>query len=100
MSDSEILVSKKLKSILNVRAKLLSATRIWFNQQSFTEVQGPTLIPGIGDWPGYFEVNYFGKKAYLAQGLQPYTDFLWRHWEKFTPLLLPIEQKKCVLFGI
>jgi asparaginyl-tRNA synthetase len=75
MSSSNNSRSEKLKSILKVRAKVLNATRIWFNQQNFTEVHGPTIIPATGEWPGYFEVKYFDKKAYLTQGLQPYADF-------------------------
>ena len=75
MSSSHTLQSEKLKSILKIRAKVLDATRMWFRQQDFTEVHGPTIIPAAGDWPGYFEVKYFGKKAYLTQGLQPYADF-------------------------
>ena len=75
MSDIHNLQSEKLKSILKVRAKVLDATRMWFSKQNFTEVHGPTIIPAAGDWPGYFEVKYFDKKAYLTQGLQPYADF-------------------------
>ena len=75
MSRSHNSRSEKLKSILKVRAKVLNATRIWFSQQNFTEVHGPTIIPAAGEWPGYFEVKYFDKKAYLTQGLQPYADF-------------------------
>ena len=59
---------------MKVRAKILNATRRWFNQQGYIEVHGPTLIPAVGEWPGYFEVKYFDKKAYLSQGLQPYAD--------------------------
>jgi asparaginyl-tRNA synthetase len=47
---------------------------MWLNQQGFTEIQGPTLIPATGEWAGHLEVDYFGKRAYLAQGLQPYAD--------------------------
>jgi len=75
MSGIHNLRSENLKSILKVRAKVLDATRMWFSQQDFTEVHGPTIIPAAGDWPGYFEVKYFDKKAYLTQGLQPYADF-------------------------
>lgn len=57
---------------MKVRAKILNATRNWLNQQGFTEVQGPTMIPAVGEWPNHFEIKYFDKKAYLAQGLQPY----------------------------
>ena len=59
---------------MKVRAKVLDATRKWFNGQGYTEVHGPTIIPAVGEWPSHFEVRYFDKKAYLTQGLQPYTD--------------------------
>ncbi len=59
---------------MKVRAKLLDAARSWFNRNDYTEVHGPTIIPAVGDWPGSFEVKYFDKKAYLTQGLQPYSD--------------------------
>jgi asparaginyl-tRNA synthetase len=59
---------------MKIRAKLLDAARQWFNQHDYVEVQGPTIIPATGDWPGSFEIKYFDKKAYLTQGLQPYAD--------------------------
>jgi asparaginyl-tRNA synthetase len=30
------------------------------------------ILPAVGELPDSFEVKYFDKKAYLAQGLQPY----------------------------
>lgn len=66
--------SEKSRAVLKVRAKLLDAARGWFNRHDYTEVHGPTIIPAAGDWPGFFEVKYFDKKAYLTQGLQPYAD--------------------------
>jgi asparaginyl-tRNA synthetase len=67
--------SEKNRAIMKIRAKLLDAARCWLNKHDYTEVHGPTIIPVVGDWPGYFEVKYFDKKAYLAQGLQPYANF-------------------------
>jgi asparaginyl-tRNA synthetase len=67
---------EKIKAILKIRAQVLSAAREWFDQQCYVEVQGPTIIPAVGNWSGYFEVKYFDKKAYLAQGLQPYANAL------------------------
>jgi asparaginyl-tRNA synthetase len=69
-------------AILKVRAKILQAARCWLDQGGYLEVQGPTLVPAVGDWPSYFEVKYFGKKAYLAQGLQPYVDSFVEGFEK------------------
>ena len=66
--------SEKNRAVLKIRAKLLDAARCWLNQHDYIEVHGPTIIPAVGNWPGYFEVKYFDKKAYLTQGLQPYTN--------------------------
>jgi asparaginyl-tRNA synthetase len=66
--------SEKIRAVLKIRAQVLSEAREWFDQHGYVEVQGPTIIPAVGDWPGSFEVKYFDKKAYLTQGLQPYAN--------------------------
>jgi asparaginyl-tRNA synthetase len=66
--------SGKNRAILKIRAKLLDAARQWLNQHDYIEVHGPTIVPAVGDWPGFFVVKYFDKKAYLTQGLQPYAN--------------------------
>jgi asparaginyl-tRNA synthetase len=68
------LQNEKIVAMLKIRAKLLHAARCWFNQNDYVEVHGPLIIPAGGDWPGSFRVKYFDKKAYLAQGLQPYVN--------------------------
>ena len=65
---------QKTRAILKIRATALAACRSWLNSQDFTEVQGPVLLPAVGERPRSFEVNYFGKKAFLSEGLQPYSD--------------------------
>jgi asparaginyl-tRNA synthetase len=74
MLDDINFQNEKTVAILKIRAKLLHAARGWFNQNDYVEVQGPTIIPAVGDWPDFFEVKYFDKKAYLVQGLQPYAN--------------------------
>jgi asparaginyl-tRNA synthetase len=66
------MLDEKAVKVLKIRASLLDAARCWLNHNDYTEVQGPTIIPAVGDWPGSFEIKYFDRKAYLAQGLQPY----------------------------
>lgn len=66
--------NEKTLAILKIRAKLLRAARSWLDQNGYVEVNGPTIVPVVGDWPGYFEVKYFDRKAYLTQGLQPYSN--------------------------
>jgi asparaginyl-tRNA synthetase len=66
------MLDEKTIKVLKIRAKALDAARCWFNLNDYVEVHGPTIIPAVGDWPCSFEIKYFDKKAYLAQGLQPY----------------------------
>lgn len=54
--------NEKIIAIIKIRAKLLQAARCWLNQNDYVEVQGPTIIPAVGDWPGYFEVKYFDNR--------------------------------------
>ena len=67
-------INEKTVAVIKIRAKVLQAARCWLDKNGYLEVHGPTLVPAVGNWPGYFEVKYFDKKAYLAQGLQPYAD--------------------------
>ena len=53
---------------------MLEAARFWLTEQGFTEVHGPMLLPGFDERPLNFKVDYFGQSAYLAGGLQPYSD--------------------------
>jgi asparaginyl-tRNA synthetase len=69
---------EKKEAVLKVRAKVLEAARSWLNLNSYVEVQGPTLVPALSETPFSFEVRYFSEKAYLNQGLQPYSDFFVR----------------------
>jgi len=66
--------SEEFRAMLKIRAHVLNEARKWFDKHGYIEVQGPSIIPAVGDRPGSFEVKYFDKKAYLAQGLQPYAN--------------------------
>ena len=74
--------SQRSKATLKVRAKMLDAARSWLNGQGFVEVQGPMLLPAVGDRPHNFQVNYFGKSAFLSGGLQPYSDVFMEMFQK------------------
>jgi len=82
MSSHRCFFTDRKIAILKVRAKILQAARCWLDQSGYLEVQGPTLVPAVADWPSHFEVKYFGKKAFLAQGLQPYADLFVEGLEK------------------
>jgi len=73
---SNPLWTERKRATIKIRAKILDAARSWFKRHNYVEVQGPILVPAIGDWPSYFEVKYFDRKAYLAQGLHAYAEVL------------------------
>jgi asparaginyl-tRNA synthetase len=66
--------SQRDTAVLKVRAKMLEASRSWSNEHGFVEVQGPVILPAVGERPNSFRLNYFGKDAFLSGGLQPYSD--------------------------
>src|SRR5215467_3379860 len=69
--------SDKLRSMLKVRAILLSTARAWFQSHDFTEVQVPTLTSAaVEGGATLFEVKYFDEKAYLTQSWQLYAEAL------------------------
>lgn len=67
------LQKEQSKAIIKIRAKILQTFRNWLNTQDFIEVQGPILIPAVGERTG-FKVKYYDKTVSLSGGLQPYTD--------------------------
>ncbi len=76
MSVGGNLWGERKKAAIRIRAKILAAIRSWFKKHDYVEVQGPIIIPAIGNWSNYVEVKYPGKKAYLGHGLQPYANIL------------------------
>ncbi len=69
--------SDKMRSILRVRAVVLSAVRQWFENHGFTEVHVPTLTSAaVEGGATLFEVKYFDQKAYLTQSWQLYAEAL------------------------
>ena len=67
--------SDKMRAILQVRSKFLSAARKWFDSHGYTEVQVPTLITAaVEGGSTLFEVKYFEEKAYLTQSWQLYAE--------------------------
>ena len=69
--------SDKMRSILRVRAVVLSAVREWFDEHGFTEVHVPSLTSAaVEGGATLFEVKYFDQKAYLTQSWQLYAEAL------------------------
>src|SRR3989449_6558203 len=69
--------SDKMRSILRVRAVVLSAVREWFDGHGFAEVHVPSLTSAaVEGGATLFEVKYFDQKAYLTQSWQLYAEAL------------------------
>ncbi len=64
---------QKLNAIMSVRENIIDSARQWLKENGFRELQ-PPILTGLTQEGGakLFEVNYFGKKAYLSQSWQLY----------------------------
>jgi len=67
--------SRKMTAILKLRSTVVGALHEYFRSKGFYEFQSPIIIPGgAEEGPTMFELNYFGKKMYLAQTWQLYAE--------------------------
>ena len=67
--------SKKMQTILRVRALLAEEARRWLKDHEYLEVQVPTLVSAaVEGGSTLFEVKYFDEKAYLTQSWQLYAE--------------------------
>lgn len=67
--------SQKMTSILKIRSTVIWALHEYFRSKGFYEFHSPIIIPGgAEEGPTMFELNYFGKKMYLAQTWQLYAE--------------------------
>lgn len=67
--------SRKMTTIMKIRSSIIGALHEYFRGKGFYEFQSPIIIPGGAEYgPTMFEVDYFGKKMYLAQTWQLYAE--------------------------
>jgi len=67
--------SKKMQTILRVRALLIEESRHWLKDHEYLEVQVPILVSAaVEGGSTLFEVKYFDEKAYLTQSWQLYAE--------------------------
>jgi len=67
--------SRKLTSVLKIRSTVFGAIHEFFRNKGFYEFHSPIIIPsGAEEGPTLFEINYYGKKAYLTQTWQLYAE--------------------------
>ena len=67
----------KAQAIMKVQAELVRAFRDYLNSQDFTEIFSPKIVAaGAEGGANLFEVDYYGKRAYLAQSPQLYKQIM------------------------
>jgi asparaginyl-tRNA synthetase len=67
--------SQKMTAIMKIRSTVFGAIHEYYRELGFYEFQSPIIIPGgAEEGPTLFELNYFGKKAYLTQTWQLYAE--------------------------
>ncbi len=75
--------SKRMTQVFRVRHTVVGAIHAYFRGQGFWEVQPPIITPaGSEGGSTLFEMDYFGRKAYLTQSWQLYAEALALAMEK------------------
>lgn len=66
---------RRAQAFLKIRSELIKAFEEWYNSHGFTRVEAPTFVgTAVEGGATLFEVDYFGKKAYLTQSSQFYLE--------------------------
>ena len=69
--------SPKARAILKVQAELVRAFRRFLDDEGFTEISTPKLVAaGAEGGANLFEIDFYGKRAYLAQSPQLYKQIM------------------------
>jgi nondiscriminating aspartyl-tRNA synthetase len=69
--------SPKTRAVLKVKAELVHAFRAYLDANDFTEIYTPKLVSaGAEGGANLFEVDYYGRRAYLAQSPQLYKQIM------------------------
>lgn len=69
--------SPSTRAVLKVQAELVRAFRHYLDERDFTEIFTPKLVSaGAEGGANLFEVDYYGKRAYLAQSPQLYKQIM------------------------
>ncbi|MEM4237517.1 MAG: asparagine--tRNA ligase, partial [Candidatus Nitrosocaldaceae archaeon] len=66
---------KKASSILKIRSEFITASVEYFTKHGFTLISAPSIVgTAVEGGSTLFELNYFGRKAYLSQSAQLYEE--------------------------
>ena len=66
---------RKASAVIRIRAEIIYAAFDYFVKNNFTLVSAPSIVQtAVEGGSTLFELNYFGKKAYLSQSAQLYEE--------------------------
>ncbi len=75
--------SQRMNAVMKIREKIIDLARQWLKEHGYRELQ-PPILTGLTQEGGakLFEVDYFGKEAYLAQSWQLYGEAIMQGFGK------------------
>lgn len=75
--------SRKITTLIKISSKVSELVHSWFRKQGYTEIHPPMFVSGACEGGStLFEVEYFGKKAFLTQSWQLYAEAIAHAIEK------------------
>ncbi len=75
--------SRPMNAALKIRSTVFGAIHEFFRKEGFHEIQAPSFVSGACEGGStLFELEYFGKKAYLTQSWQLYAEAMATTLEK------------------
>jgi nondiscriminating aspartyl-tRNA synthetase len=78
-----VLRQPKIQSIFKVQETVIDSFRDFMKQNMFFEFQAPSMVPATAEGGAeVFQIDYFGKKAYLSQSPQLYKQIVMSAFER------------------
>lgn len=78
-----VLRQPKIQAIFKVSETIIDSFRVFMKQNMFFEFQAPSMVPATAEGGAeVFQIDYFGKKAYLTQSPQLYKQIVMSAFER------------------
>ncbi len=78
-----VLRQPKIQSIFKIEETVIDSFREFMKQNMFFEFQAPSMVPATAEGGAeVFQIDYFGKKAYLSQSPQLYKQIVMSAFER------------------
>ncbi len=83
--DNRALVLRhpKIQAVFKVQETIIDSFRVFLKQNKFFEFQAPSITPAVAEGGSeVFQVDYFGRKAFLSQSPQLYKQIVMSAFER------------------